>query len=968
MNYKHIRAKLLTKTSYDYNTGNAITSFLRRDFKIQKILNFLLNSSYWLYKKTKNSSFKIEASPTDTRGTAFFKNKDRLIDFAKFDREKEILSIYKLLEEPSIKVVSFDVFDTLLKRAVLVPTDVLYLLARKVKNSYGHDFYKLRLDTEYQLTAKDPNTSLEDVYKQIGKVSNIPVNELDVIKGWELELEESVLIRNEPMYKIFKRALELKKRIVIMSDMYLSSDFIKKILEREGYNSISNIYVSCDLGKRKDDGTMFKFVLEDQGIKSSELLHIGDNYRSDYQNPLTLGIAAFHYCTDLDYLLQRNSIWSPFLSDLLGNLKTESDWMYRLIFGSLFQTTSTKLVNSKKSCFFPTLEIFISLAIAPLLIASMTALRKIGNINNLKSIFFASRDGFLPHKVFEILEKSRSPRMRAEYFYAGRTFYGLANIKNLEDFSKQNPNLSFSYFVEYFIHDAKVREEIKEVSPEILKFKLSELPRNFKAKGLIDNYIEHYRSLLVTYYSKIFDEKDVFVFDTGYSGSIGVVLSNILQKKITKIYFWETSKNRDLDERDGTQTISFLGTQQLGKTGSIHLVLEELFSPSNPRALGLVDSQNLRFIEEPHSQEMVEDLELIQKTVLNCAEAVARIFGDNLLYFSFIENEDHFTKAESLLVDSLVYSPFNEPQLFSNIAFEDFFEEGSRSLRTKLSNFNGIAEANQLVGTGLLNPDNYISFKRPSNFDYLNSVKVGIHIHLYYLELSQEVINYLTSLPESIDLFITYPKNKNPNGAQVLFKSQLKNKITWLPASNKGRDVAPWLIELRKIECHYDYFCHLHTKKSKHMDDVGNLWRKYLFNSLLSPTNLESIFTIFKNNPKIGCILPAPFPNILSNWNTVPVVGKNEIIIVNLLKKIYGSKYREFEKNDLIVPAGTMFWYRPLALSDLFRYPFSYNDFPEEPIGLDGTLAHAVERVIYYVSERAGFETKFLKSDIQRKG
>jgi lipopolysaccharide biosynthesis protein len=46
-------------------------------------------------------------------------------------------------------------------------------------------------------------------------------------------------------------------------------------------------------------------------------------------------------------------------------------------------------------------------------------------------------------------------------------------------------------------------------------------------------------------------------------------------------------------------------------------------------------------------------------------------------------------------------------------------------------------------------------------------------------------------------------------------------------------------------------------------------------------------------------------------------------------------------------PQGSMFWARTDYLRKLFELPITYDDFPAEPIGVDGTIAHAFERLFY---------------------
>ena len=126
-----------------------------------------------------------------------------------------------------------------------------------------------------------------------------------------------------------------------------------------------------------------------------------------------------------------------------------------------------------------------------------------------------------------------------------------------------------------------------------------------------------------------------------------------------------------------------------------------------------------------------------------------------------------------------------------------------------------------------------------------------------------------------------------------------------------------------------------------------------------SASSILEIIEIFENNPLLGLLVP-PLPffgNFISSlYNPL---GRNLNSLCLLNKKVFDGKLFSGSKIDVLAaPLGGMFWARTEALTALFSFPFSFEDFPKEPIKkTDGTILHALERCYPLVVRRAGFYT-----------
>ena len=58
----------------------------------------------------------------------------------------------------------------------------------------------------------------------------------------------------------------------------------------------------------------------------------------------------------------------------------------------------------------------------------------------------------------------------------------------------------------------------------------------------------------------------------------------------------------------------------------------------------------------------------------------------------------------------------------------------------------------------------------------------------------------------------------------------------------------------------------------------------------------------------------------------------------------------------ILFPQGSMFWARGDFLRRFLELPLSFVDFPVEPIGVDGSPAHALERMLFLWGQGTGLK------------
>ncbi len=229
--------------------------------------------------------------------------------------------------------------------------------------------------------------------------------------------------------------------------------------------------------------------------------------------------------------------------------------------------------------------------------------------------------------------------------------------------------------------------------------------------------------------------------------------------------------------------------------------------------------------------------------------------------------------------------------------------------------------------------------------------RIALQIHVFYIDVFDEILSEIKRFPFKLDLYISTDSNeKSAEITKLLKNHKIKTgEVVVEVVENRGRDIYPFLKQLSGVYKNYDYVGHIHTKKS--VENVfGDNWRKYLFNALLgTDNNARRVLGLFKNE-KAGIVFPANYESVLHQIN----IGSNKKELNRLLKKMGLKKVTDHE--EILFPAGAMFWARAEAIGKIFDLGLTEKDFPEEAGQTDGTIAHAIERLFGIVPSRLGYD------------
>lgn len=182
---------------------------------------------------------------------------------------------------------------------------------------------------------------------------------------------------------------------------------------------------------------------------------------------------------------------------------------------------------------------------------------------------------------------------------------------------------------------------------------------------------------------------------------------------------------------------------------------------------------------------------------------------------------------------------------------------------------------------------------------------------------------------------------------------------------NRGRDVSALLVTFRKVMLQYTYACFVHDKREKYEGiDAAEvkMWIRCLWDSVLSSKEYVcNVLDLLEENKEIGLLVPSELAGKDLKFSYADTWRDNFSNVLELASRM--NLNCNLKKGYPAITLGTVFWCRTAALEALLSKEWEYNDFPKEPIHDDYTINHAIERILGYVAQSAGYKTGYVMSE-----
>ena len=338
---------------------------------------------------------------------------DNIIDkvFSFKPEEREFKTLY-----------SFDVFDTLISRKVLHPHGIFYGVREKMiqdggfsyalVQAYPHIRHTAEFNVRefYNKTKTLRNTqaveiSFDEIFHRIAEVYPLTEEQKQKLKDWELELElDNVIPVSENIERV-KALMARGEEVILISDMYLPADFIKKLIAKADPEVAElPLFLSNDYGVQKTTQLLFFEVYKSfrPYYDFEKWIHTGDNPNADFNQPDKFKISV-------------RRVEKPEFNDIQESI-VEKVGTYDAFKVAALQARMIDRNYWDKDDFVVS---FVSLCFVPYIDWVLRDAERRG----YETLYFVSRDGYHLKRIADEIISSRGLNFKTKYIYGSRRLW-----------------------------------------------------------------------------------------------------------------------------------------------------------------------------------------------------------------------------------------------------------------------------------------------------------------------------------------------------------------------------------------------------------------------------------------------------------------------------------------------------------------------------------------------------------------
>jgi len=301
------------------------------------------------------------------------------------------------------KIISFDVFDTLLIRPFVNPADVFLMMERRTGISGFHDA-RIQAEgaarEEYYARTGSAEVTLEQIYKKL-RLSNAAKAGISMpdLRQLEIETEKALLTRSPIAGAVYDLACAMGKTVIAVSDMYLPEQVILDILADNNL-PVSRVFVSCSYKAAKHEGKLYGLVAKAMGVEPSHILHFGDNFKSDCSAALEAGVVGY-YLPSLYDQVYRDSRYNQVAISQLCQRSSACKGAEKNLFASAVVASLARFKAAHPQASMA--EQFGAMYGGPLVAGFATWMNVMMQADKVQHLRLVTRDGYITKKIWDRL-------------------------------------------------------------------------------------------------------------------------------------------------------------------------------------------------------------------------------------------------------------------------------------------------------------------------------------------------------------------------------------------------------------------------------------------------------------------------------------------------------------------------------------------------------------------------------------
>lgn len=478
-------------------------------------------------------------------------------------------------EEEKDRIYSFDIFDTLITRDVATPIGIFSLMQKRmyedirfsgISQYVKEQFVELRVGAEgfarqvYCINGIEDKT-FDQIYDVMFTCGRLTREDINLIKTLELETELLHTVGISENIEKIEQLVKENKRVILISDMYLSSEFIRKMLV--SVNSVFEnvpIYVSSECKMMKGTTNLFKYVQRHEKVSFCNWVHVGDNVNADINAPTKLGIE----CKEFNGTeLSQNE------KEILGS--REKDYYIQQIIGFTKVATAQGLLktNSVVNDIHNIIQPFIDHAV------------NYCNEKGYSTVFCANEFGQIVIDLFSNLFELNNIRVIDVTYILGKDYKETVN-KLIYLISNKIVTLKYICYI-FSISDVEIENYRRELSADLIDIDDANLAVQFL-------HCDWFHEKYITKQKELKKVNNILFIDYADNGIYKNILNKVLHSsKIEYMYFAKIRKEEkytdlyylDIDKKQYYICLKCL-KESLKEIYSLDTSLKKLISVTNP--------------------------------------------------------------------------------------------------------------------------------------------------------------------------------------------------------------------------------------------------------------------------------------------------------------------------------------------------------------------------------------------------